>query len=147
MKLQLDFLEEYKELITGKFFNYRGSILNWCPIGRDSGDHGRNKFSEYDVCNNWRKETIKQINSYMKIAGIKNVMVKLGGETSFDIFPIGWDKTFCLKNFSGYDKIYFVGDRCFEGGNDKEIYEACKPNSYETSSPERTIEIIKKILE
>ena len=28
---------------------------------------------------------------------INNVTVKLGGDTSFDIYPKGWDKSYCLK--------------------------------------------------
>ncbi len=146
-KLQSNFIDEYKEIITGKFFSYRGSILNWCPIGRDSNFEERNKFNKFDIENNWRSDTLQMLNSYLKIADIKNVTIKLGGETSFDIFPKGWDKTFCLKNFKDYEKIYFIGDRCFEGGNDKEIYEKCQPNSYVTSGPSNTIGIVKKILE
>ena len=33
----------------------------------------------------------------------KDVDIKLGGETSFDIYPKGWDKTYCLKNFKNSD--------------------------------------------
>ena len=40
------------------------------------------------------------------------LMIALGGETSFDIYPIGWDKTYAMKHFKGY-KIYFIGSRWF----------------------------------
>ena len=46
----------------------------------------------------------------------------MGGDTSFDIYPEGWDKTYAFKNFKDYDKIYFVGDRCGPDGNDFEIF-------------------------
>ena len=26
-----------------------------------------------------------------------NLRFSIGGEISFDVFPIGWDKSFCLK--------------------------------------------------
>lgn len=59
-----------------------------------------------------------------------NVTVKLGGETSFDIFPHGWDKTFALSYFPEYE-VYFLGDRCGENGNDKEIFDVLQPyNSF-----------------
>lgn len=34
-----------------------------------------------------------------------------GGQISIDIFPNGWDKTFCLQYLDGFDKIYFFGDK------------------------------------
>lgn len=36
-----------------------------------------------------------------------------GGQISFDVFPIGWDKTFCLQfvEKEGYKEIHFFGDK------------------------------------
>ena len=45
----------------------------------------------------------------------------------------------------GY-KIYFIGDRCRENGNDHAIYEACRPNSWSTTGPEQTIEYIEQLI-
>jgi phosphomannomutase len=39
-----------------------------------------------------------------------------------DIFPEGWDKTYCLKYLSEFKTIHFFGDKTFLGGNDYEIY-------------------------
>ena len=43
---------------------------------------------------------------------------------SFDLFPTGWDKTYCLKYLAeaDFDEIHFFGDKTFEGGNDFEIF-------------------------
>ena len=48
----------------------------------------------------------------------------IGGQISFDCFPTGWDKTFCLKYLppADFDEIHFFGDKTFEGGNDFEIF-------------------------
>jgi phosphomannomutase len=76
----------------------------------------------------------------------KEVMVALGGETSFDIYPTGWDKTYALKHFQDYT-CWFVGDRCGEGGNDKEIYDLLnkKGRAFWTRNTENTAGIIRGI--
>ena len=76
---------------------------------------------------------------------LENIQVALGGETSFDIYPTGWDKTFALKFFPN-SNIYFVGDRCEQSGNDFAIYKACGARGYSTTGPSETADIIEKIL-
>ena len=72
-------------------------------------------------------------------------MVKLGGNTSFDIYPRGWDKTYALKHFKNYE-CWFVGDRCEQGGNDAELYNyLAKDNkAFKTDGPEDTVKIIQR---
>lgn len=43
-------------------------------------------------------------------------MFTLGGQISFDVFPQGWDKTYCLKHveLAGFKAIHFFGDKTFE---------------------------------
>ena len=75
--------------------------------------------------------------------------VKYGGDTSFDIFPVGWDKTYALEQtniLSDYGKIHFIGDRCKQNGNDYELFIHPKTIGLETTSPEQTIKIVNKIL-
>ena len=71
----------------------------------------------------------------------------LGGETSFDIYPVGWDKTYVLSVVNA-ENIWFVGDRCRGFGNDRAIYDALQPKrrSFETSGPEETVSIIQNLL-
>jgi phosphomannomutase len=92
-----------------------------------------------------RKRFIYEFKKIMLQENIDDVIINLAGETSFDIYPIGWDKRYALKHFPESDwDVFFVGDRCFPDGNDYEIYEHLKPlgRSFETSGPEETIEII-----
>ena len=135
--------------LTGHFINYRGSMINWCPIGRNATSEDRQFFVEYDSSYRptLRERYIERLQHYIGLKRILNVEVKLGGDTSFDIFPTGWDKTYALKHFPFYNH-WFVGDRCGHNGNDKEIYDLLKAQNraYETTSPKETGEITKRIM-
>ena len=50
-----------------------------------------------------------------------NLIYSIGGQISFDVFPSGWDKTYCLRYLKEYDEIYFFGDKTWKGGNDYEL--------------------------
>lgn len=44
-----------------------------------------------------------------------NLTYSVGGQISFDVFPNGWDKTFCLQFVEkDYDEIHFFGDKTYE---------------------------------
>ncbi len=130
--------------LTGHFINYRGSMINWCPIGRNASPEQRSVFEDIDQTFSeqitMRKQYLKRLKSNIRD---KAIVCKLGGDTSFDIYPKGWDKTYCLKYFDEYDKL-FVGDRCYQDGNDHEIYKALSPKAWETTDPTHTIKIIKE---
>ncbi len=133
--------------LTGTFIQYRGSMINWCPIGRDAGSDDRLQWISLDAKYNIRKAMLRRLTSFPVM---KDLDIKIGGDTSFDIFPHGWDKTFALNNFEQSDEIYFVGDRCTDTGNDKELYDAVQlrnsGQSFETQGPNKTIEIIQKLI-
>ena len=39
----------------------------------------------------------------------------IGGQISFDVFPNGWDKRFCLQHVENdFKDIYFYGDKTFK---------------------------------
>jgi len=133
--------------LTGHFIDYRGSMINWCPIGRDSSSKQRSEFVMLDNSLELRRRylnTFKEQLSWLQLDDI--IEVKLGGDTSFDIYPKGWDKTFSLKHFSDYD-IWFVGDRCKPSGNDYELFTHCGDQGFESKGPEDTVNVIKKILQ
>jgi len=135
--------------LTGHFINYRGSMINWCPIGRNASGEDRQFFVDYDssFAPTLRERYLDRLRHYINLKSILNVEVKLGGDTSFDIFPTGWDKTYCLNHFPFYNH-WFVGDRCGPNGNDKEIYEFLKPQkrSHKTTCPQHTITITEGII-
>lgn len=129
--------------ISGTFIQYRGSMINWCPIGRSATEEDRSSWIKLDKEYSIRKKELCRIPSN---PCFDNITIKLGGETSFDIYPTGWDKTYAWNIFQDYNEIYFVGDRCFPEGNDYEAYIKAGNNGFITTGPSETIKIISKIL-
>ncbi|KAJ8492919.1 hypothetical protein OPV22_014640 [Ensete ventricosum] len=62
----------------------------------------------------------------------------IGGQISFDVFPRGWDKTYCLKYLDEFQEIHFFGDKTYKGGNDYEIYESERTVGHTVTSPDDT---------
>jgi phosphomannomutase len=69
----------------------------------------------------------------------------IGGQISFDLFPLGFDKTYCLK-FLEQTEIHFWGDKTMPGGNDYEIFSHPRTIGHAVSGPEDTLEQIRKFL-
>ena len=132
---------------TGTFFHYRGSMLNWCPIGRQAKDVERSEWVKQDIEKGIREYFFDEIQNAISDKKIK-ATVALGGSTSFDIYPTGWDKTYVMNHLNSYNKIFFIGDRCDEGGNDKALYDLLQieSSSFKTTSPDETCKIIEKII-
>jgi len=64
-----------------------------------------------------------------------------------DLFPIGWDKRFCLQFIEDnlYKEIHFFGDQTQKGGNDHELYEDSRVVGHSVTSPEDTLIQLKKL--
>jgi len=117
----------------GNFIELRNGMLNISPIGRSCSQEERDCFYEQDKQFKYRENLIKCIKGrweehmYESEEKKSELKFSIGGMISIDIFPKGWDKTYCLKFVEGkYDKIYLFGDKTFEGGNDYEIAQAVK---------------------
>ena len=142
-------VKEYEFPLTGHFISNRESTINWCPIGRNALPEDREKWIELD-----KKHFVREwfIEDFKNTFSDNNITIKLGGETSFDIYPKGWNKTFPLDKtpFLEYNKIYFAGDRCQPTGNDEELYNHLKNkkdcNGFQVNDPEETINIIKQTI-
>lgn len=136
---------DYDIPFTGHHIQNRNSMFNWCPIGRNADHNERRQFVTMDKMYGIRNKFLLDFKKSMFDLKIDNVEIKLAGDTSFDIFPMGWDKTYVFKHFPQDEwEIYFVGDRCYPNGNDYEIYNALTHDgrAFETSGPEETVEII-----
>ena len=127
----------------GTFIEYRSGMLNISPIGRNCSHEERNEFEKYDLENNIRKDFVKVLKEEFKDL---NLTYSIGGQISFDLFPNGWDKTYCLRYLENedYDKIYFFGDKTYEGGNDYEIFIDERVLGNSVKNPENTIELCTK---
>jgi len=80
----------------------------------------------------------------------------IGGQISFDVFPTGWDKTYCLRHLEAeakkpggisYDTIHFFGDKAYEGGNDWEIYSDSRTIGHSVEGPEDTMRQVKELFD
>ena len=126
----------------GTFLEYRQGMLNISPIGRNCSQAERDEFETFDLKNDIRKTMISALRAKFPDIGLK---YSIGGQISFDAFPIGWDKTFCLQFLNGnrgeapFDEIHFFGDKTFEGGNDYEIFSHPSVIGHTVTGPEDTM--------
>ena len=115
-------------------------------MGRDASFSFRRDFEEVDSSLGVREELKLLLDSMLKESGIDNIVSALGGNTSIDIYPDGWDKTYCLNHIDT-DNAWFVGDRCLPGENDYSLYQKLKSTrrSFRTDSTSTTLKIIDDI--
>ncbi|KAK2946367.1 putative Phosphomannomutase 2 [Blattamonas nauphoetae] len=119
----------------GTFIEFRNGMLNVSPIGRNCTQAERNDFFAYDNQHHVRQTLIDALKP--KYGDI--FTFSIGGQISFDVFPIGWNKSYCLKFCQGYDKIHFFGDKTMEGGNDYEIFIDPRVEGHSVIDPADTI--------
>jgi len=127
-----------------KIIEYRGSAINWCPIGRDAPDNMRKRFIGLDYAFDLRINFLNQMKTRPMFHS--KTVIKLGGQTSFDIYPTGWDKSYVFKDFQDFERIYFIGDKCEPLGNDYEGFIAAGNFGIQTNGPESTCRILSEIL-
>ncbi|KAI5181870.1 phosphomannomutase [Nematocida sp. AWRm80] len=127
----------------GVFIELRTSMVNVSPIGRSCTREERKEFCEYDKQHKVRENIVQAIKGEFP-----HLTFSIGGEISIDIFPSGWDKTYCLTHLDNEPirSIYFFGDMVHQGGNDHEIYSHHKVNGTQVTSPEDTIQKVKETL-
>lgn len=121
----------------GTFVEFRKGMLNISPIGRNCSRDERNAFEKYDHEHHIRRDMVKALQTQFPDYGLK---YSIGGQISFDVFPLGWDKTYCLRHLRdhGFTAIHFFGDKTFEGGNDFEIFHSPETIGHTVTSPADT---------
>ncbi|XP_045476984.1 phosphomannomutase 2 [Harmonia axyridis] len=145
----INFALKYLSTITlpvkrGTFVEFRNGMLNISPIGRSCSQSERDDFEQYDKVHDIRMNMIEALKLEFPDIGLK---YSIGGQISFDVFPIGWDKTYCLKHLEneGFGEIHFFGDKTHPGGNDFEIFSDSRTIGHRVSNPENTKEILIKL--
>jgi len=127
----------------GTFIEFRNGMLNVSPVGRNCSQEERDAFEQYDKEHGVRKALVAKLKA--KFAPFE-LTYSIGGQISFDIFPKGWDKTFCLQFVEkDFDEIHFFGDKTYEGGNDFEIFMSEKTQGHTTTGPSDTIKQCKAL--
>lgn len=120
----------------GTFIEFRSGMINVSPIGRNCSQEERDEFERYDKVHNIRPKLVSVLRE--KFAHL-NLTFSIGGQISFDVFPQGWDKTYCLRYLDDISEIHFFGDKTYKGGNDHEIFESKRTNGHTVTSPEDTV--------
>ncbi|KAK2768960.1 phosphomannomutase [Colletotrichum kahawae] len=137
----------------GTFIEFRNGMVNISPVGRNASNDERKAFEDYDKIHNVRRDFVAKLREKFGHLGLT---FSIGGMISFDVFPTGWDKTYCLRHLESeakkdggitYDTIHFFGDKTHEGGNDYEIYTDDRTIGHAVSGPEETMRIVKELFD
>lgn len=136
----------------GTFIEFRNGMINVSPVGRNASTQERNDFEAFDKDAQVRKKFVQALRERFGHLGLT---FSIGGQISFDVFPTGWDKTYCLKHLENdarnggvaYKNIHFFGDKTFEGGNDYEIFSDERTIGHTVTGPQDTIRDLKELFD
>ncbi|XP_045071471.1 phosphomannomutase 2 [Coregonus clupeaformis] len=138
----INFCLNYLSKITlprkrGTFIEFRNGMLNVSPVGRSCSQEERIEFYQLDQKERIREKFVAVLQEEFKGKGLT---FSIGGQISFDVFPEGWDKRYCLGlvEKDSYKTIHFFGDKTKPGGNDYEIYADPRTIGHEVTCPEDT---------
>ncbi|KAG7196040.1 Phosphomannomutase [Scheffersomyces spartinae] len=128
----------------GTFIEFRNGMINVSPVGRNASTEERNEFEKFDLEHKIRETLVNALKENFSDYGLT---YSIGGQISFDVFPTGWDKTYCLQHVAdeGFENIHFFGDKSYKGGNDYEIYTDERTIGHAVNSPADTIKILKEL--
>nr|CAD7602772.1 unnamed protein product [Timema genevievae] len=121
----------------GTFIEFRTGLINVSPVGRSCSQEEREEFELFDKENKIREKFVKSLQAKFPDLGLE---FSIGGQISFDVYPKGWDKTYCLRHVHNeqFDEIHFFGDKTSPGGNDHTIYNDPRTIGHTVTSPEDT---------
>lgn len=125
----------------GTFIEYRNGMMNICPVGRQCSNEERQIFHDYDKSHSIRTKMIKDLKREFHDIDLNYA---IGGMISFDVYPRGWDKSYCLSRIAKnkFKEIHFFGDQTEPGGNDYEIYSHESTIGHRVSSYKDTQKIL-----
>ncbi|KAL9096071.1 MAG: hypothetical protein Q9165_001593 [Trypethelium subeluteriae] len=135
----------------GTFVEFRNGMVNVSPVGRNASMEERAQFEEFDNKAGVRKRMVEALRKEFPDYGLT---FSIGGKISFDVFPRGWDKTYCLQHVLAekerpdgvdYRTIHFFGDKTYEGGNDWEIFSDPRTIGHSVTGPEDTMKQLKEL--
>eukprot|EP00164_Ancoracysta_twista_P007793 GFYU01011131.1.p1 GENE.GFYU01011131.1~~GFYU01011131.1.p1 ORF type:complete len:263 (-),score=101.96 GFYU01011131.1:81-824(-) len=128
----------------GNFIEFRNGMLNISPCGRNVNQEERDAFEQFDKTAGVRAKFVEDLKKEFADFGLT---YSIGGQISFDVFPTGWDKTYCLRHLasSNYKEIHFFGDKTSPGGNDYEIFASDATIGHTVTSPEDTVKQCKEL--
>lgn len=140
-------------VMRGTFVEFRKGMINVSPVGRNASNEERAAYEQFDLQHGIRPKFIEALKKEFPDFGLT---YSIGGMISFDVFPCGWDKTYCLQHVEAeakrpdgvdYKTIHFFGDKTAQGGNDYEIANDARTTEHPVKSPDETMAIIKKMFD
>ncbi|RDL36618.1 putative phosphomannomutase [Venustampulla echinocandica] len=158
--------EKYKELVKfilhyvadldipvkrGTFIEFRNGMINVSPIGRNASVVERDEYEKYDKEHKIRETFVAILREKFAHLGLT---YSIGGQISFDVFPKGWDKTYCLNHLENeaklpggvaYTTVHFFGDKTYQGGNDFEIFSDPRTIGHTVKGPDDTLAQVKAL--
>jgi len=120
----LEYLEEKVEKSdyrskTGNHIEHRPGMINFSIVGRNATQEQRKEYYEWD-----KRSQERKMLSVLLMANFPEIDVKVGGEISIDIYPVGLDKRQSvnyLREVFPDKRICFFGDKTGEDGNDYSV--------------------------
>ena len=120
------FLYEYIVTIdvpfkVGNYLDERSAVINVSPVGNPISKEQREFMKKFEA----EKHPVEIMRKTCEDKFGKEYGLRFtkGGIKSFDVFPTGWDKTYCLQFIKekGYDNVIFFGDNTYFGGADYDL--------------------------
>lgn len=116
--------------ILGERIVDRQAMINLAPSGRLKGAlsadarRSRDQFVAFDTESGYRARLMPILRRALdeRLPG-NDLLLTLGGQTSFDIVVRGRDKSFAVRTLldEGIEHVTYVGDALFPGGNDAAV--------------------------
>ena len=125
----------------GTFIEYRSGMLNVAFPGRAVTQEQRRAFEAWDSKSKVREKFATQL-----AAKFPYLQCAVGGEISVDVYPKGWDKTYCLPFLEPYRNIHFFGDKTDPGGNDHALYAHPRVTGHKVTSFHETMAQVAALL-
>lgn len=125
------------------YIDDRGTQITYARMGASKSMEEKKR---YDPDQSKRRKLISEIKDLLP-----EFSLRIGGTSSIDITLKGIDKAFGIKSLFSFIKIdprdsVFVGDALYEGGNDESVKDIEGVRVIETSGPEHTKDIIRKLM-
>uniref|UniRef100_A0A1I7XKU4 Phosphomannomutase n=1 Tax=Heterorhabditis bacteriophora TaxID=37862 RepID=A0A1I7XKU4_HETBA len=128
----------------GNFVEFRKGMLNLSPIGRSCSQAERDEFVVFDREHKVREKFLVALEKNFADYGLS---FAIGGQISVDVYPVGWDKTYCLQYFENdFDTIHFFGDKTMPGGNDYTIFTDPRTIGHTVTDPDDTKKQVEELL-
>ncbi|KAG2179952.1 hypothetical protein INT43_003739 [Umbelopsis isabellina] len=128
----------------GTFIEFRNGMINVSPIGRNCSQEERIEFNKLDDIKGYRTKFVQDLRANFSHL---DLTFSIGGQISFDVFPTGWDKTYCLRHIKeeGFKNVHFFGDKTYQGGNDYEIYTHPEVIGHSVKDPQETMKQLNEL--